>query len=102
MRLAGNGCGAGGEAGSGKDRYRARVIEAAYGLDHPQVAITLTNLGTARQDLGEHAIVAELLERALRIFEAAYGPDHPHSKLARNLLASQPPRRRLPDRKRRR
>ncbi|MEA2589379.1 MAG: hypothetical protein QOH66_2306 [Actinomycetota bacterium] len=54
-----------------------RIKEAAYGRDHPQVAITLTNLGIARRELGETAAAVELYERALRINEAAYGRDHP-------------------------
>jgi tetratricopeptide (TPR) repeat protein len=69
-----------------------RIDEAAYGPDHPQVAITLTNLGIARRELGETAAAVELLERALRIFEAAYGPDHPHAKHVRRLLEAAPQR----------
>ena len=51
--------------------------EAAYGPDHPQVAITLTNLGIVQQRLGELPAARATLERALAITEAAYGPDHP-------------------------
>ena len=51
--------------------------EAAYGPDHPEVAITLTNLGIVQRHLGELPNARTTLERALAIKEAAYGPDHP-------------------------
>jgi Tetratricopeptide repeat len=54
------------------------INEAAYGPDHPEVAITLTNLGNVQQDLGDLAGARATLQRALAIFQAAYGPDHPH------------------------
>jgi tetratricopeptide (TPR) repeat protein len=53
------------------------IKEAVYGPDHPQVAITLGNLGNTYRDLGDTAQAVELLERALTIFEAVYGPDRP-------------------------
>ena len=53
------------------------IKEAAYGPDHPSVAVTLTNLGLVRQDLGDHAGAVEAHQRALAIKEAAYRPDHP-------------------------
>ncbi|MEA2589377.1 MAG: hypothetical protein QOH66_2304, partial [Actinomycetota bacterium] len=54
-----------------------------YGPDHPQVAMTLGNLGIARGEQGDSAAAVELLERALRIFEATYGPGH--RQVARTL-----------------
>jgi nucleoside phosphorylase len=54
-----------------------RIKEAAYGPDHPQVAITLGNLGLVARDQGDLAEARRLQERALRIKEAAHGPDHP-------------------------
>jgi len=53
------------------------IKEAAYGPDHPRVAITLTNLGDVQRQLGELPAARTTLERALAIAEAAYGPDHP-------------------------
>ena len=41
------------------------------------MAITLTNLGIVRQQLGDHAGAVAAYERALGIKEAAYGSDHP-------------------------
>ncbi|MGI9023614.1 MAG: FxSxx-COOH system tetratricopeptide repeat protein, partial [Acidimicrobiales bacterium] len=60
-----------------------QIFEAAYGPDHPDVAITLGNLGVILQELGNTADAGGHHERALRIFEAAYGPDHRH--VARTL-----------------
>ena len=53
------------------------LTEPAYGPDHPEVALTLTDLGRAWGELGQPAKARELLERALRINERAFGPDHP-------------------------
>jgi Tetratricopeptide repeat len=47
------------------------------GPDHPQVAITLTHLGTVQRLMGELPAALATLERALAIKESAYGPDHP-------------------------
>lgn len=51
-------------------------LERAHGLDHPSVAVILTNLGNAYGDLGDAAKKRDLLERALSIKEQEYGPDH--------------------------
>jgi len=59
------------------------IDEAAYGLDHPTVAIDLNNLAQILRDLGQPGEAQPLQERALAIDEAAYGPDHP--TVARNL-----------------
>jgi tetratricopeptide (TPR) repeat protein len=53
------------------------IKERHYGLDHPEVAITLTSLGWAYYSLGETQKSRELLERALAIKERHYGLDHP-------------------------
>ena len=60
---------------------RARAIEErAYGRDHPEVAITLMNLGNAYYQLGDYAKARDLQERSLAIKERATaasgsGPD---------------------------
>ena len=54
-----------------------RIMEAAYGPDHPEVARPLNNLGLVLRVLGDLGAAREHQERALRINEAAYGPDHP-------------------------
>ena len=57
---------------------RALAIgEAAYGPDHPTVAIYVNNLGGVLKDLGDLQGAKTNFERALAIDEAAYGPDHP-------------------------
>ena len=58
------------------------IEERAYGRDHAQVALTLTNLGNAYGALGDHAKKRDLLERALAIFERKYGRDHTQVAIA--------------------
>jgi tetratricopeptide (TPR) repeat protein len=53
------------------------IEEAAYGPDHPRVAVTLGNLGIVLRRLGQLPQARAHHERALAIEEAAYGPDHP-------------------------
>eukprot|EP00971_Amphidinium_carterae_P203829 4045261-Amphidinium_carterae.1 len=54
-----------------------RILESHYGPEHPDVAKTLTNLGTAYGSLGDAFKKRDFLERALRIQESHYGPEHP-------------------------
>ena len=63
------------------------IAEAAYGPDHPTVAIRLNNLATILYNLGQPAEARPLTERALAIDEAAYGPDHPTVATDLNNLA---------------
>jgi serine/threonine protein kinase/tetratricopeptide (TPR) repeat protein len=51
--------------------------EELLGTDHPDVAVTLHNLGLLRLSIGDRAEARALLERALAIREATLGPDHP-------------------------
>ncbi len=53
------------------------IDEAAYGPDHPDVAIDVNNLGLILKDLGDLEGAKKMFERSLAIDEAAYGPDHP-------------------------
>jgi Tetratricopeptide repeat len=53
------------------------IDEAAYGVDHPEVATDLAALGLVLRDLGDLQAAKAALERAARIGEAMYGPDHP-------------------------
>ena len=62
------------------------IDEAAYGPDHPAVAIRLSNLALILKDLGQLAEARPLAERALAITEAAYGPDHPTVAILRANL----------------
>jgi tetratricopeptide (TPR) repeat protein len=63
------------------------ITEAAYGPDHPTVAIRLNNLAIILQDLGQAAEARPLAERVLTIDEAAYGPDHPDVAIRLSNLA---------------
>ena len=65
-----------------------RIDEAAYGPDHPTVAIRVNNLGGVLQGMGDLAGAQAHYERALRIDEAAYGPDHPTVATYVNNLGS--------------
>jgi tetratricopeptide (TPR) repeat protein len=64
------------------------IAEAAYGPDHPDVGIRLSNLAAIWKDLGQLERARPLAERALAIAEAAYGPDHPTVRI---LLANLQP-----------
>jgi tetratricopeptide (TPR) repeat protein len=65
-----------------------RIDEAAYGPDHPTVAIRINNLGRVLQDLGDLEGAKAAYERALRIDEATYGWDHAYVATAVNNLGS--------------
>ena len=62
------------------------IKEAVYGPEHPEVAITLTNLGIVQQQLGELDAARADTGRPLGIFERRLGPDHPHTRQARAKL----------------
>ena len=75
-------------AGAEASQTRALAIkEAAYGPDHPEVALTLTNLGTVQQTLGRVPEARKSYARALNIFASRLGDEHPHTIQARRLLA---------------
>jgi len=65
-----------------------KINEAAYGPDHPTVAIDVNNLGLVLQALGDLPAAKQAFERALKIDEAAYGPDHPTVAIDVNNLGS--------------
>lgn len=58
-------------------RQELAAKEAAYGPDHPEVAVTLANLAglLLLQERFDDAV--PVLRRCLEIKTAAYGPDHP-------------------------
>jgi len=64
------------------------IAEAAYGLDHPNVAVTINNLGGVLKALGDLDGARAHLERALAIDEAAFGPDHPNVAICVNNLGA--------------
>ena len=65
-------------AGAKQRLERALVIgEAAYGRDHPIVAVYLFNLANVLQLAGDLSAALPLLERSIGIREATLSPDHP-------------------------
>ena len=63
------------------------IDEPHYGQDHPEVAVTLTNLANAHGDLGNYQTAKEMLERALAIQETHFGKDHPQVAITLDNLA---------------
>ena len=67
------------------------IDEAAYGADHPLVAIRANNLAGILQYMGDMEGARELFERASRILEQTRGEAHPATQLVQNNLDSMPP-----------
>ncbi|MCX4241395.1 serine/threonine-protein kinase [Paraliomyxa miuraensis] len=44
---------------------------------HPEIALTLANLGHIERDMGDHASALETLREAMHVTEIALGPRHP-------------------------
>jgi tetratricopeptide (TPR) repeat protein len=63
-----------------------RIDEAAFGLDHPDVANYVNNLGWVLNAQGDLAGARAHYERALRIWEQQLGPDHPQVAAGLNNL----------------
>ena len=63
------------------------IREKALGLDHPDVALALHNLGFIYNAQGRYAEAEPLLRRALIIRETALGPQHLEVALTLNSLA---------------
>jgi len=59
-----------------------------YGEDHPHVAVTRNNLGSAWQALGEYQKAIGYFEQALAVFERKLGPEHPYTRGVRGNLAT--------------
>ena len=67
---------------------RALVIdEKVFGLDHPSVAVPLTNLAALLKNTNRLTEAEPLMRRALAIDEKRYGPDHPEVATDLNNLA---------------
>ena len=58
-----------------------------FGPDHPNVAISSSNLAVVYQALGRYEEAAGLLEAALASDQKNFGPDHPSVARTRNNLA---------------
>jgi Tfp pilus assembly protein PilF len=59
------------------------IDEAAFGPNHPSVAIRLNNLGGVLQSQGDLTGAKALYEQSLQIFREFLGDDHPHQDGAR-------------------
>jgi len=54
-----------------------KINNTLHPPNHPNIALTLGNLGNVEHGLGNYAEAKRFYERALKIDEAHYGPDHP-------------------------
>ena len=68
-------------------RRALAIDEAAFGADHPEVAIDLNNLASLLWATNRLAETEPLMRRVVAIFEQALGPDHPNVATALNNLA---------------
>ncbi|MCA9690061.1 MAG: tetratricopeptide repeat protein, partial [Myxococcales bacterium] len=68
-------------------RKALALHERAYGPDHPQVALSLSDLGVALYRLDRLDEARATLERARAILEASVGPEHPQVATALSNLA---------------
>src|SRR5262249_18130839 len=56
--------------------------------EHPDIALTLANLGRFERDLGDFAAALESLREAVRVTEVALGPRHPQRAMIGTILGS--------------
>jgi tetratricopeptide (TPR) repeat protein len=68
-------------------RCAARIDEASFGKDHPNVARDLNNLAQLLQATNRLGEAEPLMRRALAIDEASFGKDHPNVARDLNNLA---------------
>ena len=68
-------------------RRALTIRETALGLEHPDVALTLHNLGFIYNARGRYEEAEPLFQRALTIRETALGPQHLEVALTLNSLA---------------
>ena len=81
-----------GEFTAGREQLERalRLKEAAYGPDHPGVAITVGSLGSVLRELGELSAAREQLERAVGICHRTRGSEHPDTRWAQRQLDDLP------------
>jgi tetratricopeptide (TPR) repeat protein len=60
------------------------ISEGQLGPDHPEVAVSLLNLGGLLADQGDLKRARKVYERALSILEERLGPEHPDLAFALN------------------
>ncbi|MCA9682604.1 MAG: tetratricopeptide repeat protein, partial [Myxococcales bacterium] len=64
------------------------IREAELGADHPEVAISLTNIANALTAQGQHDKAEALARQALAIFESQLGPEHPYTAASHNNIGN--------------
>jgi tetratricopeptide (TPR) repeat protein/predicted Ser/Thr protein kinase len=69
-------------------RRALEIREAQLGADHPEVAISLTNISNALRAQGQHQKSEEMARKALAIFETQLGADHPYTAASHNNLGN--------------
>ena len=63
------------------------ILEAAHGLEHPEVAGLMHNLSALYSDIGMYKQAEDLARRSLAIHEAVLGKDDPQVALNLGVLA---------------
>jgi tetratricopeptide (TPR) repeat protein/predicted Ser/Thr protein kinase len=69
-------------------RRALEIREAQLGADHPEVAISLTNISNALRAQGHHEESEEMARKALAIFEAQLGANHPYTAASLNNIGN--------------
>jgi tetratricopeptide (TPR) repeat protein/predicted Ser/Thr protein kinase len=69
-------------------RRALEIREAQLGADHPEVAISLTNISNALRGQGQHQQSEEMARKALAIFEAQLGANHPYTAASHNNIGN--------------
>jgi tetratricopeptide (TPR) repeat protein len=64
------------------------IAKEVYGERHPNVAITLNNIGGAWKAMGDSQRAKEYFQQAYSIFRKFYGDEHPSTKTAKQWLDS--------------
>jgi tetratricopeptide (TPR) repeat protein len=64
------------------------ISERALGREHPDIVVSVNNLGELRQAQGDLAAARRLYERALTINEKSRGPEHPLTATSANNLGA--------------
>ena len=64
------------------------IQEEHFEPDHPEVAVTLDNLGRAYKSLGDAKTARELVEKSFKIFSEHFGAEHSNTIWAKQWLES--------------
>jgi len=69
-------------------RRALEIREDQLGDDHPEVAISLTNISNALRAQGELSNSEQMARRALSIFETQLGEEHPYTAASHNNIGN--------------